>query len=124
MEPQLYMWSGIRRNVLERHDTYVKAVQARVLLQFLDLDSQAEEHAKSKYQALLEKPADGNVDMCELAEIAQEAGLEKYEILSFLKREMLLGSLAGLFHIWDRSLRDFLEGEFRHWMDKDEPDDA
>lgn len=116
MDPQLYMWSPIRRRILERHDAYVDAVQARVISQFLDIDAQAEKHAEAEWEALLEMPAREDIDMADLAEIAQDAGIEKYEMLSFLKREMLLGSLAGLYHIWDRSLRDFLEREFRHWM--------
>jgi hypothetical protein len=117
MDPQLYMWSPIRRRILDRHDAYVEAVQARVISQFRDIDVQAERHAEARWEALLRMPAREDVDMADLAEVAQDTGLEKYEMLSFLKREMLLGSLAGLYHIWDRSLRDFLEKEFRHWMD-------
>ena len=118
MDPQLYMWSPVRRNILERHDTYVEAVLTRVISQFRDIDGEAERYADATWQALTDRPVqqDEDVDMGALAEQAQDAGLAKYETLSFLKREMLLGSPAGLYHIWDRSLRDFLAREFRHWM--------
>jgi hypothetical protein len=52
--------------------------------------------------------------VAEIAEIASDGGQAFYGLLSDLKRQMLLGALAGLYHQWDKELRDFVEHELRH----------
>jgi hypothetical protein len=117
MKPEIYMWEGTREHLLERHDAYVEALKERVFPIFADIDSEAETFTDDKYQELMSLPCwDENTDPSIIAEMAQDAGIAKYETLGFLKHEMLLGALAGLYHLWERSLRDFLEHEFRHWM--------
>ncbi|HDL16321.1 MAG TPA: hypothetical protein ENH27_00580 [Rhizobiales bacterium] len=118
MTPEIYMWDRIREHILGRHDAYVEAVQQRVFPLFGDIDSEAERFADGKYEELMSLPCwDGDTDPSAIAEVAQDAGIEKYVMLAFLKHEMYLGSLAGLYHVWERGLREFLERELKHWME-------
>src|SRR5208282_3362876 len=113
-ELQLYMYSGNRRAYLERHDFYVEQVRARVLAQFRDIESEAEKHSEAIYEQLAELPGRGDVDLIELADHALESGQERYELLHDLKDQMFLGAIAGMYHQWDKELRDFVERVLSH----------
>ena len=114
------MWEGFREHVLEKHDAFVEAMKERVFPIFRDIDSEAEGFADKKYNELMSMPYwDENVDASSIADMAQDLAIAKYESLAFLKHEMLLGALAGLYHLWERMLRDFLEHEFKHWMKRE-----
>ena len=73
--------------------------------------------SEAKWQELINQPAyEDEGDLGGMAEEAQDAGIAHYEMLAFLKRELLLGGLAGMYQLWERTLRSFLEQEMRHWM--------
>lgn len=111
---QLYMFEGNRRVYLERHDFYVDQVRARVLAQFRDIDDEARQHSETIYNELAKSPGDGSVDLSEVADYALESGQERYELLHDLKDQTFLGAVAGMYHQWDKDLRDFIERELRH----------
>jgi len=114
VEPQLYMWIGVRRRILRRHDFYVAQIRARVLSQFQDIEGEATRYADEEYDRLGSLPGDENSDMAVVAEIAHDRGLEFYMLLADLRKQTLLGALAGLYHQWDKDLRDFVEKELTH----------
>jgi hypothetical protein len=49
------------------------------------------------------------------AEAAQEYSLEVYENLQFVRQQLLGLATAGLYHLWERLLRQFLCKELRTW---------
>ena len=111
LNPQLYMWSGKRDQILERHDFYIAQTRKRVLANFTDIDGDAENFMRAEYDRLGAKfdhyPAD-------VAEWVNERGQGYWALLHDLRKQTLLGALAGFFHQWDKELRDFLEGELSH----------
>ncbi len=111
---QLYMWGRLRQIILEKHDFYLEQVKARVLSRFDDIEGEAEKFVQTTYEQLGSRPGDMDTDISQLAEAAHEMGLERYILLYGLKKHMILGSLAGLYHQWDKELRDFVEHELRH----------
>lgn len=118
MEPQLYMWHGIRRRLLQRHDFYVAEVRRRVIKQFSDVEGEAERFGGLEYERLSSEPSDELNDPYDaLAVIAEEATDRAeylYDLLSDLKKQTFLGALAGLYHQWDEDLCHFVERELRH----------
>jgi hypothetical protein len=108
------MYRGNRRVFLERHDFYVEQVRTRVLAQFRDIETEAEKHSNAVYEQLAEQPGSGDVDLGELADRSLESGQQWYELLSDLKSQMFLGAVAGMYHQWDKDLRDFIERELSH----------
>jgi hypothetical protein len=108
---QLYMASVMKPHILEKHDFYVTQIKERVLAQLKDLEGDADRYAKIQYQRLIEIPGDDNTDMADLAEMAHERAVSHYELLSDLKEQVILGALAGLYHQWEKELRDFIERE-------------
>jgi hypothetical protein len=111
---QLYMWKRQRAHFVERHDFYVEQVNARVFSQFRDIETEATKYADEAYEAGASSYGGDDGDLSQIAEAAHEAGLGQYELLSDLKSQMILGSLAGLYHQWEKDLRGFIEQELHH----------
>jgi hypothetical protein len=115
-KPHLHMWTGQRGLILESHDFYVAQVKERVLAQFRDVAAETDKYSDAEYERLGSLPGDENSDMADVAEAALDRGMAFYELLSDLKKQMLLGALAGLYHQWDKGLREFIERELRNDM--------
>jgi hypothetical protein len=111
-QPQLYMWRGIRERLIDRHDFFVTQVQARVFAQFQDIDGEADRYIEEEYHQIGRRshPDDDGVAA---AEAARDAGYGYHGLLTELHQQMILASLAGLYHQWDKDLRDFVERELR-----------
>lgn len=120
MKPQLYMWQGVRQHILQRHDFYVEQVRTKVFSQFHDIEGQAEAFANSEYDRLGSLPANcDDIDMSAIAELANDRAQELYGLLSDLNKQLVLGALAGVYHQWDKDLRDFIERELAHNYETD-----
>lgn len=118
MQLQLYMWSGQREHYLSRHNFYVEQVKTKVFAQFYNLETDADKYAEAEYARLGSLQGDQNSDMSEIADIARERSYDYFSMLSDLKLQMLLGGLAGLYHQWDKDLRDFIERELTNYSEK------
>lgn len=116
---QLYLWDGARRRYLALHDFYVEQVRSRILSQFDDLEGQAQRFTDETYERLGQAPGYGDVDMADIAEAAYDEGVAHYQALSDLRKQVLLGGLAGMFHQWDKTVREHLERELRHDFNAD-----
>jgi hypothetical protein len=117
---QLYLWPGARRRLLERHDFYVAQVKGRVLSQFANIDHEAEVYAEAEFDRLGRVLDPEVFDAADGAEIVFGRAQEFYSLLDDLRGQMLLGALAGLYHQWDKDLRNHLDRELRHYLEDDE----
>jgi hypothetical protein len=111
LHPQLYMWSGTRKRILERHDIYIGQTKKRVLANFADIDGDADNFMNAEYNRL-----DGKLDHhpADVAEWVNERGQDFWALLHDLRKQTLLAALAGCFHRWEKELSDFLERELSH----------
>lgn len=114
---QLYLWDGARRHYLALNDFYVTEMRTRILSQFDDLEGQADRFMNETYERLGRAPGYGDVDMADITEAAHDEGIAHYQALSDLRKQVLLGGLAGMFHQWDKTVREYLEQELRHDFD-------
>lgn len=117
MDLQLYLWRGQRQLILEKHDFYIEQLKVRVFSQLRDVAGEADRFLDAEYERLGSLPGDGNTGLDEIAEEALDRGQAFYGLLSDLRKQMLLGALAGLYHQWDKELRDFIEHEIRQDLD-------
>lgn len=115
MELQLYLWSGARALFLERHNFFVEQLHARVLAQFSDIEGDANRFMASEFDRLRKILDDGSRDEGDVADMALSQGTGFYSLLSDMKEAMILGGLASLYHEWEKELRNFIEGELRHY---------
>jgi hypothetical protein len=119
MEPQLYMGQPLRQRIMRRHDFYVAEIKRRVIAQFRDIEGEAKHYFETEYERLGELPGDEHSDMEWIADAATDRAHAFYALLSDLKEQMILGALAGLYHQWDKDLREFIESELRHNYQQD-----
>jgi hypothetical protein len=105
------MASIMKPHIVEKHDFYVTQIKERVIAQFKDLEGDTDRYAEMEYRRLIGIAGDDNMDMADLAEMAHELAASHYELLSDLKEQVMLGALAGLYHQWEKELRDFIERE-------------
>jgi hypothetical protein len=114
MTPDMKWW------IFEEHDFYVAQINERVIAQFQDLNGDADRYAKAEYRRLSERPGRGDGDMAAVAEHAHDNAVEYYRMLADLKQSVILGALSGLYHQWEKQLRDFIEMELVHDMSRTE----
>ncbi|MFT9447659.1 MAG: hypothetical protein ABF574_00030 [Gluconobacter japonicus] len=94
-------------------------MRSRILSQFDNIEGQADRHTEEAYERMSQALGYGEIDMADLAEAAYDKGSAHYQTLTDLRKQMLLGGLAGMFHQWDKTVREHLERELRHDFDGD-----
>ena len=115
MTTLFYMWGPFRDSLIESHLFYVKQAKVRLLSQFDNLSIEAEKYAE---EWLKERSPYFNPDIhdpSDFDEHAYDASIEFYQMLSDMRNRTLLSIMAGLFHEWDKQLRDWLVKEVNHW---------
>lgn len=116
---QLYLWSGARAQFLALHQFYVEQMKSRILAQFNDLKAEADNYGKAAYERIGARYGYGDVDEADVAEAAYDEVIAHYQALTDLRKQVLLGGLAGMFHQWDKTLREHLERELIHYFDRE-----
>ncbi len=114
--PQLDMTPDMKRWIFEAHDFYVAQINDRVVVQFQDMEGDADRYAQAEYERLGSRPSWGDDDMGSVAEHAHDNAVEYYRLLGDLKQSVILGALAGLYYQWEKQIRDFIQMELRHTM--------
>ena len=109
------MWGPFRQSLIERHQFYFAQARKRLLSQFPDLEAEADQ-ASEEWLKAAEPHFDPERHSPEdFYEAALESGSELYELLNDLQERTRLSVLAGMFHEWDKQLRDWLVREIQHW---------
>jgi hypothetical protein len=109
------MWGPFRQSLIASHLFYVEQARKRLLVQFDDIDTEADAigvHALERNSKLYNPDSD-NGD--HLQEDAYEQMCEFHRLLSDMRDQTRLSVVAGMFHEWDKQLRDWLVREIQHW---------
>jgi hypothetical protein len=120
MSPQIQMCSWSRQEILDRHDFFIAEVRKRVFSQFIDVDGETDSYADNEYRRLSSMPGSEHLDGGDISEIAIDRAQDFYCLLYDLKAQMLLGSIAGMYHQWEKELRRLLQIELSHDYDQKE----
>ena len=111
------MWSGFRSQLIEKHEFYVSQAKSRLLDQFTDeeITKEADRVADESWEARgrnfnpdFDDPADG-------AEDAYQDGVWRYQLMAELRDSVRMNIIAGFFHEWEKTLRQWLVDEVRQW---------
>jgi hypothetical protein len=90
---------------------YSAAFSDRIFPAFDTIESESEAHMNRLYQELGRMPYDDSIDMSDVAEWAQEQGVEYYESLSGVRQSIIGIALAGLYHLLEQQIGFFLRKE-------------
>lgn len=111
----LQMWEPLRQSLIKGHLFYVEQAQKRLLSQFDDIEADADLAAEKWLEQSSQHFNPDRHDPGDFYEAANNVGIEFYELLSDMREQTRLSVVAGMFHEWDKKLRDWLVREIRHW---------
>ncbi len=124
--PFFNMWEQIRKNMIADHQFYIEQAKNRLLVQFSDISGEADKYADEYLKKISprfdpEKHADGSFD-----DDAFNEGQAHYEMLDDMLKRTRMSVVAGMFHEWDKQLRDWIikEMQGRHWYSGQEVEKA
>ncbi len=107
------MLEPFRQSLIKGHLFYVEQARKRLLSQFdnieADADRAAEEWLDNKYFDPDRDDPDSDYER------AYDFSIEFYGLLSDMREQTRLSVVAGMFHEWDKQLRDWLVREIQHW---------
>lgn len=105
----LHFCSSNRAWALGLHRAFVTGVQEKLFPSFADIDAEATAFADAEYERLGQLPGhEYGPDLSEIAAMAREAGIERYSDLVFVQGQLHSLAVAGMYHLWERTLKEFL----------------
>lgn len=113
----LHYSQWIMHAALETTKAYSDGFSFRLIPIFDNIEVEAEKVIQEHWDNSMTSTAyEGDYyDHGDLAEAAQDAGNQMYQNLSFVRQQLIGLSIAGLYHLWERTLKQFIEKEFRHY---------
>lgn len=113
------MWEPFRQSLIKRHLFYVEQARKRLLSQFGDIESESDRAAEDWLEQSEKYFDPDRHDPGAFYEQAYNAGIEFYGLLSDMREQTRLSVVAGMYHEWDKQLRDWLAREIQHWHSGD-----
>lgn len=109
------MWGPFRQMLIEGHQFYMDQARRRLLAQFDDIESEAEKFSANWLERNSHRFDPDRHDPSEFQEAAHEDGIAHYQLLEDMRDSTRLSVVAGMFHEWDKQLRDWMAREIQHW---------
>jgi hypothetical protein len=109
------MWEPFRQNLMAEHRFYVEQARKRLLSQFENIGAEADKAAEEHLEKMSMHFNPDVHDPSDFYESANDKGIEFYQLLSDMNETTRLSVIAGMFHQWDKKLRDWITREMHHW---------
>ncbi len=113
--PLFYMDGPLRYLLLEGHSFYVAQARKRLLSRFDDIEAEAIRASEEWLNQTRHLFNPDEHDPGDFYEAAHQEGIAFYELLSDMARQTRLSVVAGMFHEWEKQLREWLVREIWHW---------
>lgn len=118
------MWESHRQLLIENHRFYVKQACKRLLSQFDGIELEAKKAAEEWLERRSHHFNQDRHDPSSDYEAANDVGNEFYGLLGNMRDQTRLSVVAGMFHEWEKQLRDWLVIEIGHWHRGDQTTSA
>lgn len=109
------MWEHFRQMLMAEHRFYVEQSSKRLLSQFDNIEAEADKAAEEYLKKISGSFDPDTDDPADCYEAAYDKGVEFYQLLSEMQDNTRLSVVAGMYHQWDKSLREWVVQEMRHW---------
>lgn len=109
------MWEPFRESLIKGHCFYVEQSKKRLLSQFANLNEEADYYAQDWLDERSHLFDPDRHDPSDFEERAYGESIGFYQMLSDMRNRTILSIIAGIFHKWDKQLRDWLVKEVKHW---------
>jgi len=114
------MWEQARQLLIERHQFYVDQSRTRLLAQFSDMERDAEKAAADWMERASQRFDADRHDESSIYEAAHDEKIAYHQLLEDMRDNIRLSVVAGMYHEWDKQLRDWMVHEILHWHIGDE----
>lgn len=111
----LEMWGPIRKRIIESHKFYVDQAQVKLLSQFNNMEEESEKYAEEWIEKQSEWFDPDIHDPDDIYESAYDENISYYIDLCELKDQTRLSIVAGIYHKWDKEVREWLIRDLRFY---------
>jgi len=101
----------IRSQFINQIELLYESIQNRLIPTFDTIEKEAEEISKKEYNRLCSSLYSPDIDLADIAERAEEAGIEYYMSLSGIKQTLLNITATALYHLFEQQITFFLRLE-------------
>lgn len=109
------MWEPFRQSLMKGHSFYVEQAGKRLLSQFDDIGTEADQAAEAWLEKSHQHFDPDRHDPGDFYEAAHDVGIEFFGLLSDMREQTRLTVVSGMFHEWDKQLRNWLTREIQRW---------
>lgn len=102
------MWEPHRQMLIATHLFYVEQARKRLLSQFVDIEKEADKAAETHLEKMSQNFDPDRHDPAEFDEAAHEEAVAFYQLLTDMRKRTMLSIVAGIYHEWDKQLREWL----------------
>jgi hypothetical protein len=115
---ELYCCQGTRRVAITTNKAYTDGFHDRLMPTFDRIDEEAKEASDEYWESAMSLPTNEYEyrDVGDFADDAIGVGIEVSENLSFVREQLIQLSVAGLYHLWERTLKQFIIKELKHYQ--------
>lgn len=111
----LEMWDRTREYIIASHQFYVDQAKSRLLSQFDNMEEEAEKYAEEWLEENIYYIFDPDEDdPDDFNDQANEASEDFHQNLYDLNNQARFAITAGMYHKWDKELREWIIQESRH----------
>lgn len=109
------MWQPFREHLIARHNFFMEQAKKRLLTQFQNIEAEADEYGNNWLNEHGHYFDPDRHDPESFLEQAYDESIEFYSLLTDMQINTRLSVVAGMFHEWDKQLRDWTLKEINHW---------
>jgi len=115
----LHLNRWLRQSIVDMHLAYASGFSDKLFPTLDDINAEADAAANQFWETARDRPYDESVCAGSIADAAECAGQEVYSNLTFVREQLISLSIAGLYHLFERTLKDFIIKEIRHYVSSD-----
>ncbi len=112
---RLQMSDSRRRTLIESHNFYVEQANSRLLSQFENMETEADEASKAWLESSAQYFDPDRDDEGSFYQRADDVGIQFFQLLDEMRKQTRLSVVAGMFQLWDKQLRMWLVSEMARW---------
>ena len=108
MVPNTWLWTDYCQQVIRALQGFRAGALEKVVPAFKGIADDAEMAAEAEYERLGSMPYDDQIDMSDVAEMAQDHGIAVYQTMSGVRQGVLNVLAVGLYHLFEQQQLFFL----------------
>ena len=108
MVPNAAIWTDYCRQAIQAIQGFRTGALEKVVPAFDGIADDAERAAEAEYDRLGSMPYDGQIDMSDVADMAQDHGIDVYQTMSGVRQGVLNVLAVGLYHLFEQQQLFFL----------------